>query len=450
LNLARLFGTDGVRGKANTELTPELAFKLGKAGAYVLGKGQEKAKIVIGKDTRISGDMLEAALAAGICSMGVDVLKAGVLPTPGIAFLTRTLEASAGVVISASHNPYEDNGIKFFAGSGFKLSDELEDEIEDTLKRIDELELPSGGDIGSIVEVENASEKYAAFLKKTSVSLKGLKIILDCANGAAYEVGPKVLADLGAEVIPLYNQPDGININVHCGSTHPEALAKEVLQHGADLGLACDGDADRIIAVDENGNILDGDAIMVICARALKDKGKLAHDSLVVTVMSNMGLHKALRKAGIRILETKVGDRYVMEKLLESGAILGGEQSGHLIFLEHNTTGDGLLSGLQLLSVIKEKKAKLSELAKQMKRFPQVLVNTSVGSKDKIMQNEQVNLKVREVQESLGEDGRILVRPSGTESLIRVMLEGPDQQELTRLAEEVIKVVSIVDQNDLG
>ncbi|MCM1564963.1 MAG: phosphoglucosamine mutase [Dehalobacter sp.] len=448
--MARLFGTDGVRGKANTELTPELAFKLGKAGAYVLGKRQEKAKIVIGKDTRISGDMLEAALAAGICSMGVDVLKAGVLPTPGIAFLTRTLEASAGVVISASHNPYEDNGIKFFAGSGFKLSDELEDEIEDTLKRIDELELPSGGDIGSIVEVENASEKYAAFLKKTSVSLKGLKIILDCANGAAYEVGPKVLADLGAEVIPLYNQPDGININVHCGSTHPEALAKEVLQHGADLGLACDGDADRIIAVDENGNILDGDAIMVICARALKDKGKLAHDSLVVTVMSNMGLHKALRKAGIRILETKVGDRYVMEKLLESGAILGGEQSGHLIFLEHNTTGDGLLSGLQLLSVIKEKKAKLSELAKQMKRFPQVLVNTSVGNKDKIMQNEQVNLKVREVQESLGEDGRILVRPSGTESLIRVMLEGPDQQELIRLAEEVVKVVRIVDQNDLG
>jgi phosphoglucosamine mutase len=448
--LARLFGTDGVRGKANTELTPELAFKLGKAGAYVLGKRQEKAKIVIGKDTRISGDMLEAALAAGICSMGVDVLKAGILPTPGIAFLTRTLEASAGVVISASHNPYEDNGIKFFAGSGFKLSDELEDEIEDTLKRIDELELPSGGDIGSIVEVENASEKYAAFLKKTSVSLKGLKIILDCANGAAYEVGPKVLADLGAEVIPLYNQPDGININVHCGSTHPEALAKEVLQHGADLGLACDGDADRIIAVDENGNILDGDAIMVICARALKDKGKLAHDSLVVTVMSNMGLHKALRKAGIRILETKVGDRYVMEKLLESGAILGGEQSGHLIFLEHNTTGDGLLSGLQLLSVIKEKKAKLSELAKQMKRFPQVLVNTSVGNKDKIMQNEQVNLKVRAVQESLGEDGRILVRPSGTESLIRVMLEGPDQHELTRLAEEVVKMVRTVDQNDLG
>jgi len=448
--LARLFGTDGVRGKANTELTPELAFKLGKAGAYVLGKGQEKAKIVIGKDTRISGDMLEAALAAGICSMGVDVLKAGVLPTPGVAFLTRTLKSSAGVVISASHNPYEDNGIKFFAGSGFKLSDELEDEIEDTLKRIDELELPSGSEIGSIVEVENASEKYSAFLKKTSVSLKNLKIVLDCANGAAFEVGPKVLADLGAEVIPLYNQPDGININVHCGSTHPEVLAKEVLQHGADLGLACDGDADRIIAVDENGNILDGDMIMVICAQALKEKGKLAHDSLVVTVMSNMGLHKALRKAGIRILETKVGDRYVMEKLLESGTVLGGEQSGHLIFLEHNTTGDGLLSGLQLLSVLKEKKAKLSELAKQMKRFPQVLVNTSVGSKDKIMENEQVNLKIREIQENLGEDGRILVRPSGTESLIRVMLEGPDQQELTRLAEEVVKVVRLVDQNDLG
>lgn len=443
--MARLFGTDGVRGEANRELTPKLAFRLGKAGAYVLGKGQEKVKIVIGKDTRISGDMLEAALTAGICSMGGDVLKVGILPTPGIAYLTRTMGADAGVVISASHNPYQDNGIKFFAGSGFKLPDDLEDEIEKTLEILDSLESPAGRNIGRIIEVENAVESYADFLKDKAVPLDGIKIVLDCANGAASVVGPRVFTDLGAEVIPLFNQPDGININVHCGSTHPDVLAEKVLEHGADAGLAFDGDADRIIAVDEKGNIMDGDFIMVICALALKEKGKLKEDALTVTVMSNLGLHKAVREAGIKVYETKVGDRYVMEKLLETGTVLGGEQSGHIIFLEHNTTGDGLLSGLMLLSVLKEKNAKLSELARQMQRFPQVLVNSKVNDKDKIMNSDLINSKIAEVQNYLGKDGRILVRPSGTEPLIRVMLEGSDHDVLVKLAEEVIAAVKIVD-----
>ncbi|HHV65480.1 MAG TPA: phosphoglucosamine mutase [Peptococcaceae bacterium] len=443
--MVRLFGTDGVRGEANRELTPELAFRLGKAGAYVLGKGRKKTKIVIGKDTRISGDMLEAALIAGICSMGADVLRVGILPTPGIAYLTRKLQADAGVVISASHNPYQDNGIKFFAGSGFKLPDEVEDEIERTLNILDNLEVPAGRGIGRVLEVVDAIDTYVDFLCGTAVPLNGMKIVLDCAHGAASVVGPKVFARLGAEVIPIFNQPDGVNINVNCGSTHPEALAEEVLRQGADVGLACDGDADRIIAVDEKGNILDGDYIMVICALALKEKGKLAQDTLVVTVMSNLGLHKAVKNAGLKVYETKVGDRYVLEKLLQTGTVLGGEQSGHIIFLEHNTTGDGLLSALQLLKVLKEKNAKLSELASQMQRFPQVLLNTKVRDKERIMQDETVKKKISQVQQCLGEEGRILVRPSGTEALIRVMLEGKDEQELKKLAEEVIEVIKTVD-----
>ena len=445
--MAKLFGTDGVRGKANTELTSELAFRLGKAGAYVLGKGQEKVKIVIGKDTRISGDMLESALAAGICSMGADVLRLGVLPTPGIAYLTRSLGGNAGVVISASHNSFEDNGIKFFDGSGFKLSDEMESEIEDALEYIDSVETPSGCRLGRVTEVD-AVDGYVQFLKNIAVDLSGLKIVLDCANGSAYQVGPTVLAELGAEVIALFNVPDGININLNCGSTHPEALARAVLENGADIGLAFDGDADRMLAVDENGTIIDGDFIMVICALALKEKGKLVQDTLVVTVMSNMGLHKALKNAGIKILETKVGDRYVMEKLLETGTVLGGEQSGHIIFLEHNTTGDGLLSALQLLSILKEKDAKLSELAAQMERFPQVLINTKVRDKESILSNEELKAKIEEVRKLLGENGRILVRPSGTESLIRVMLEGPDQQELQELAADVVSVVQAIDKRN--
>lgn len=443
--MGKLFGTDGVRGIANKELTPELAFRLGRAGAYILGRGQERLKIVIGKDTRISGDMLEAALTAGICSMGVDVLKVGIFPTPGIAYLTRTLGAAAGIVISASHNPAQDNGIKFFAGSGFKLPDELEEEIEKALDNLDGFDVPIGGEVGRVIEVDNAVECYAEFLKGKAVRLDGLKIVLDCANGAAFEVGPKVLGELGAEVIPIFNKPDGVNINVGCGSTHPEALAEAVVKYGADLGLACDGDADRIIAVDEKGSIVDGDFIMVICALALKEKGRLRNNSVAVTVMSNMGLHKALKKAGITIHETKVGDRYVMEKLLETDTVLGGEQSGHIIFLEHNTTGDGLLSALQLLSVVKEKNRKLSELASQMQRFPQVLLNTRVASKDKVLNDEGVRLKIKEIEKRLGEDGRILVRPSGTESLIRVMVEGHEEKLLYELANEVISEVKKAD-----
>jgi phosphoglucosamine mutase len=447
--MARLFGTDGIRGIANKELTPQMAFNLGQAGAYILGKnrakGQEKPKIVIGKDTRISGDMLEAALTAGICSMGVDVFKVGVLPTPGIAYLTRNLGAEAGVVISASHNPYEDNGIKFFSGSGFKLPDELEDEIENTIKILDTLPLPCGSELGQVLTVENPENRYCEFLIEHAVNLSGLKVVLDCANGAASVIGPRVFRELGAEVIALYNQPNGTNINVQCGSTHPESLAHKVLEHKADVWLALDGDADRIIAVDETGGIIDGDFIMAICALALKEKGKLKNNALAVTVMSNMGLHKALKKAGIEIFETKVGDRYVLEKLLETKAVLGGEQSGHIIFLEHNTTGDGLFSALQLLSVLQEKKEKLSVLASQMQRYPQVLVNCKVKDKDRIMHSPQVLAEIDQVQNHLGDNGRVLVRPSGTESLIRIMLEGQNEDELHELAGKILAAVKSVE-----
>lgn len=445
--MARLFGTDGVRGIANKELTPELAFRLGKAGAYVLGKAQKRAKIIIGKDTRISGDMLEAALAAGICSMGADVLRVGVLPTPAIAYLTRSMEGSAGVVISASHNPFEDNGIKFFDKSGYKLPDELEDEIEKALSYIDTVDMPAGSGVGRVIEVTDASSRYVNFLKNTAVRLDGLKVVVDCANGAACQVGPRVLEELGARVIPLAARPDGLNINVDCGSTHPEFLAEEVLKEGADIGLAFDGDADRVIAVDEKGSIVDGDFIMLICALALKERDRLNRNTLVVTVMSNMGLHKALKDAGIGICQTKVGDRYVMEKLLETGAVLGGEQSGHIIFLEHSTTGDGLLSSLQLLSILQEKKAKLSELAAGMSRFPQVLINVRVKDKEKILTSSEVKEKVAEIEKHLGDEGRILVRPSGTESLIRVMLEGRLEDELQDLAGQVVELVKNLEDN---
>ncbi|MGI5902327.1 MAG: phosphoglucosamine mutase [Desulfitobacteriia bacterium] len=444
--MTRLFGTDGVRGKANEELTPELAYRLGKAGALVLGKDSE-AKILVGKDTRVSGDMLEAALVAGICSAGVDVLKVGVLPTPGIAYLTRINKACAGVVISASHNPYQDNGIKFFAANGFKLPDELEDEIENTMAKLHDLSC-TGKEVGRVLEIGNSLEDYCAFLKAKSTNLENLKVVLDCANGAASFIAPKILEELGAEVVALACEPDGININDHCGSTCPEFLARQVLKHKADVGLAFDGDADRVIAVDEKGQVVDGDFIMVICALALKEAGKLPNDAIVVTVMSNLGLHKALKKAGIRVYETQVGDRYVLEKMLETGTSLGGEQSGHLIFLEHSTTGDGLLSGLQLLSILKEKKAKLSTLAAQMTRFPQLLVNQRVGNKKEVMENESLQVAIEKVQNYLGDEGRVLVRPSGTEALIRVMLEGQKEDELQKLAEELLAVIRAVDERN--
>jgi len=445
--LGRLFGTDGVRGVANSQLTPDLAFRLGQAGAYVLSKEHPHPRIVIGKDTRISGDMLESALIAGICSVGANVLRVGVLPTPGIALLTRTLDVSAGVVISASHNPVQDNGIKFFGSSGYKLPDAIEDEIERiVVSKEKPWQTPTGGEVGRVIEVPDAESRYKDFLKSTVGRLDGIKVVLDCANGAASFVGPQILQEVGVEVISICNTPDGININEDCGSTHPERLQKAVLEHGADLGLAMDGDADRLIVVDEKGTILDGDFIILICALALKAKGKLAQNSVVVTVMSNLGLHLALKEAGVKIYETQVGDRYVMEELIKTGAQLGGEQSGHIIFLDHNTTGDGLLTALQLLSVIKERQVPLSMLASQMQRLPQVLLNARVQHKERLMSDTRVLAKVHEVEEILNGKGRVLVRPSGTESLIRVMVEGPDQEKLLDLAQEVIDTIVQCDE----
>lgn len=440
--MGRLFGTDGVRGIANKELTPNIAFRLGQAGAYILSKEHPHPRIIIGKDTRISGDMLEAALVAGICSVGADVLRVGILPTPGIAYLTRTMDVSAGVVISASHNPVQDNGIKFFASTGFKLPDSVEDEIEAVFHSEEKpWEVPIGGEVGRVIDILDAEQRYVDFLKATVGRLNGLKVVLDSANGAASHVGPRLLEELGVEVIPIYSQPDGVNINAKCGSTHPEALQKAVLENKADLGLANDGDADRLIAVDEKGNIVDGDFIMLVCALAQKAKGQLEKNALVITVMSNLGLKIALKKAGIEVLETQVGDRYVMEELLRSGAKLGGEQSGHIIFLEHNTTGDGLLTAIQLLSVIKEQGKSLGTLASQMKRLPQVLINTRVEDKEKSMNHPEVLKKVEEVREILGENGRILVRPSGTEPLVRVMVEGQDLDQLKVLAQSVVEII---------
>jgi phosphoglucosamine mutase len=445
--LGRLFGTDGVRGVANSQLTSDLAFRLGQAGAYVLSKEHPHPRIVIGKDTRISGDMLEAALIAGICSVGADVLRVGVLPTPGIALLTRTLDVSAGVVISASHNPVQDNGIKFFASTGYKLPDAIEDEIENIVLSDEKpWEIPIGGEVGRVIEINDAGRRYMDFLKGTVGRLDGLKVILDCANGAASYVGAVVLREFGVEVIPICNTPDGVNINACCGSTHPEQLQRAVLEHGADLGLAMDGDADRLIVVDEQGNILDGDFIMVICALAQKEKGTLAQNAVVVTVMSNLGLHLALKGAGITIYETQVGDRYVMEELLRTGAKLGGEQSGHIIFLDHNTTGDGLLTAFHLLAVVKERQVPLSQLASQMLRLPQVLINATVQHKERLMQDERVLAKVKQAELILGDQGRVLVRSSGTESLIRVMVEGSDQLKLKELAQGIIDMIMQCDE----
>ena len=445
--MGRLFGTDGVRGVANSQLTSDLAFRLGQAGAYVLSKEHPHPRILIGKDTRISGDMLEAALIAGICSVGADVLRVGVLPTPGIALLTRTLLVSAGVVISASHNPVQDNGIKFFDSTGYKLPDAIEDEIERiVLSEEKPWEVPIGGEIGRVIEINDAGRRYMDFLKGTMGRLDGLKVVLDCANGAASYVGPVVLREFGVEVIPICNTPDGLNINASCGSTHPEQLQHAVLEHGADLGLAMDGDADRLIVVDEQGNILDGDFIMLICALAKKAKGTLDQNAVVITVMSNLGLHLALKEAGIAIFETQVGDRYVMEEMIRTGAKLGGEQSGHIIFLDHNTTGDGLLTALHLLSVVKERQVKLSQLAFQMQRLPQVLLNATVQHKERLMQDERVLTKVKEAEDALGGRGRVLVRPSGTEPLIRVMVEGTDQQKLKELAQGVMDIIAQCDE----
>ncbi|OPX84148.1 MAG: Phosphoglucosamine mutase [Pelotomaculum sp. PtaB.Bin104] len=438
-----MFGTDGVRGVANRDLTPELAYKLGRAGAFVLAGGNNGSRMVIGKDTRISGDMLEAALVAGICSAGIDAVTLGVLPTPAIAYLTRELKAAAGVVISASHNPVDDNGIKFFSASGFKLSDEVEADIEElVLNECTGIPCPVGGGIGRLYRMTDAADRYVDFACSVfKMDLSGLKVVVDCANGAAYQVAPRIFNKLGAEVTTIFSQPDGININYGCGSTHPEVLMETVVSNGADLGLAHDGDADRVLAVDAGGRLVDGDQIMVICARHLKEKGLLAKNTVVVTVMSNLGLHLALRDSDIQVIETKVGDRYVLEEMQRSGACLGGEQSGHIISLEHNTTGDGILTALQLLKVIKESGRSLAELADQMERLPQLLVNVPVADKAQVMDSPVLAEAIKKIEHRLSGEGRILVRPSGTESLVRVMAEGRDMEQLKEIVGRLASII---------
>lgn len=440
--MGAMFGTDGVRGVANRDLTADLVMKIGRAGAHVLSMGQQGARIVVGRDTRVSGDMLEAALTAGICSAGVDVLRAGILPTPAVAHLTRVLGASGGVVISASHNPVEDNGIKYFGPSGYKLPDSTEEKIEFLVKDTSSIPSPVGAGVGRCIDIADANDRYVEFLKESApVDLRGLTVVVDCANGAAYRVAPRVLEELGARVMPIFNHPDGLNINKGCGSTHLGALQEKVAEAGADLGLAYDGDADRVLAVDSKGRVVDGDQIMVICARHLKSCGMLAKNTVVATVMSNMGLHLALRESGINVLETRVGDRYVLEECLRTGAIFGGEQSGHILFLEHNTTGDGLLTALNLLAVVKAQGKPLDELAAQMEKLPQILENVRVGNKNAVMSSPVLYEAIRMAEESLNGQGRVLVRPSGTEPLVRVMAEGRDMRELRGLVDRLVTVV---------
>ncbi|GLV12963.1 phosphoglucosamine mutase [Alicyclobacillus hesperidum] len=440
--MGRLFGTDGVRGVANSELTPELAFRLGRAGAYVLTSRRPGARIVVGKDTRISGDMLETALVSGILSMGVDALRLGVISTPGVAYLTKHLRADAGVMISASHNPVADNGIKFFGGDGFKLLDETEDRIEQLLEDgARDLPRPTGDKIGRMYD-EPAVETYIRFLLSTvQVRFDGLHIVLDCANGAASAIAPEVFRRLGANVTVIHAMPDGVNINVGCGSTHPHIVQRAVLAHGADVGLSFDGDADRLIAVDASGEVIDGDFIMAICARAMKAKGLLQGNKLVATVMSNLGFVKAMEAEGIDVLRTAVGDRYVMERMREDNAVLGGEQSGHIIFLNHTTTGDGILTAVQLVQVMVEAQQPLSQLRQVMKRYPQLLENVQVRDKRAWRENEKIQSALRAAEEALGESGRVLVRESGTEQLVRVMVEGPDDKLLRKVCGEIVKVV---------
>lgn len=448
--MARMFGTDGVRGVAGTELTIELATKLGQAGAYVLTKEKShKPTIMVGCDTRISGGMLANALMAGICSVGANAIYVGVAPTPAIAYLTRKHKVDAGVVISASHNPMEFNGIKFFNGEGYKLSDELEDEIEALIKNdMKDIDFPTGAGIGKIDYRFDIVDEYVEFEKETvPVDLSGLKIVIDCAEGASSYTSVKALKDLGADMIAIHTEPDGTNINADCGSTHMDELKARVVSEKADVGIAFDGDADRMLAVDENGKMVDGDEIMAICGNYLKSKGRLAKDTIVVTVMTNLGFSIMGKEQDINIEKTKVGDRYVLENMKENGYNLGGEQSGHVIFLDDNTTGDGLLSALHLLQVMVDTGKPLSELAKVMEVLPQALVNAKVPNdkKESYMEYSDIAEAIAELEKKFAGEGRVLIRPSGTEPLVRVMIEGKDQkvidEEAHKLAELITKVM---------
>lgn len=444
--MSRLFGTDGVRGVANTELTPLLAMQLGAAGAYVLTEEHSyRPTIMVGCDTRISGDMLANALMAGICSVGANAVYVGVMPTPAIAYLTRKYKVDAGVVISASHNPVEFNGIKFFNGDGYKLSDEMEDRIESYIKDGNKnLPQPTGSRVGKIKYRRDAREEYINHsMRQISTDLHGMKIVVDCAEGAAYFTSVETLKELGAFVIPIHNNPDGSNINSNCGSTHMEELCARVVMEHADLGLAFDGDADRLLACDEKGHLVNGDEIMAIIGNYMKEQGTLSGDTIVVTVMTNLGFLLMGKEKGISIEQTKVGDRYVLERMREIGASLGGEQSGHIIFLNENTTGDGLLSALHLLEVVKSTGKKLSELAKIMDVLPQALYNAKIPNhkKESYMDYPEIKDAIASLEEKYAGEGRILIRPSGTEPLVRVMIEGKDQKVIDRDAKELAELI---------
>lgn len=444
--MGRLFGTDGVRGVANKELTPDLAFKLGWAGAQVLaGECTHKPVIIVGSDTRISCAMLESALVAGICSAGADVFICGVIPTPGIAYLVRKYKCDAGVMISASHNSFEFNGIKFFSSKGYKLPDEVEDKIEALIKSYDEnAERPIGDQLGHRIEKKNASRDYSEHLKRRmSVDLSGMKIGLDCANGACAHIAPGLFSDLGADVASIGIEPDGVNINDQCGSTHLERLRQLVRRESCDIGIAFDGDADRMLAVDENGYVIDGDVIMAIVALDMKRQNQLKDDTLVVTVMSNLGLDIMAEEKGLKLVKTKVGDRYVLEEMLKDGYTIGGEQSGHIILLDHSTTGDGMLSALRLLRALVNNSERLNEAKNVMTVLPQVLKSARVPNESKAAAMDDVDIKAAcdKIQKQLGNKGRILVRASGTEPIIRVMLEGQDIDEITKMTDQVTELI---------
>lgn len=441
----KLFGTDGIRGKANQfPMTGEIAFEIGRAAAYVLKKKHSRDLILIGKDTRLSGYMLESALTSGICSMGVDVLLVGPVPTPGIAFVTRSLRVDAGIVISASHNPYDDNGIKFFGSEGLKLPDKIEREIEEavfskTLKDI----RPLGSGIGKAHRVDDAAGRYIEYVKASfpkGMTLEGKKIVVDCANGSTYKITPPVLSELGAEVIAINNEPDGKNINAGCGATRPEVMQKAVLKYKADVGIAHDGDGDRAILCDEKGEVVDGDKIMGICAVDMKREKRFKGHTVVATVMSNIGFEIFLKKSGIKLIRTQVGDRYVVKEMLRRGCNLGGEQSGHIIFMDYNTTGDGAITALQVLAVMCKRGKTLSELASAIPTYPQILINIPVPRPQSIEKFPAVVSAVKKAEKKL-KSGRILVRPSGTEPKVRVMVEGTNMHKITNIAEEVAQAI---------
>lgn len=444
--MKRLFGTDGIRGIANTyPMTSETALQIGRAAAYIFKKGPGRHRIVIGKDTRLSGYMIESALTSGICSMGADVVLIGPLPTPGIAFITRSLRADAGVMISASHNPFEDNGIKFFSRDGLKLPDEIERNMEELIfsGALDHIR-PTAKEVGKAFRIDDAVGRYIEFVKGTfpkGMTLEGMKIIVDSANGAAYKVTPWVLKELGAEVISLNDKPDGLNINRDCGSIYPNVIQRAVKYYKADIGIAHDGDADRVIFSDEKGNVVNGDQVMAICALDMFKEGRLKGNAFVTTIMSNLALDIAMKKSGIDVIRTSVGDRYVAEKILEGGYNFGGEPSGHIIFMDWNTTGDGPITALQVLSVMRKSRKRLSELASVMKPMPQFLINIKARSRKNITSIPEIKAAIKEAEKKLDGKGRVLIRPSGTEEKIRIMVEGREKGKIKMIAEGLAKVI---------